>query len=45
MNAATMALDRKDGLPVEQTVLVKEEAKSDLALSQSSVSHGGAVWQ
>ena len=40
MKAATMVLDPKDSLPLEQTVPVKEAAKSDL-LNLAVKAHGG----
>src|ERR1700719_1845511 len=40
MKAATMVLEPKDGLPVEQTVPVTEAAKSDL-LNLAVKAHGG----
>ena len=40
MKAATMVLDPKDGLPVEQTVRAKEPATSDL-LNLAVKAHGG----
>jgi hypothetical protein len=40
MKAATMVLDPKDGLPVEQTVRAKEATKSDL-LNLAVKAHGG----